>query len=111
MRIVPARIVYITSDGNYSTFLLHDQTEQVFTMNLAHCQLLMERQLGSISSTFLRIGKSLIVNRHYIYKVNVSQQRLVMADMVQNDAFTLSASREAQEQLKAYMEKWKGGTE
>ena len=38
VRIVPAREVYVASDGNYSTFVLHDKTEQVFTMNLAHCQ-------------------------------------------------------------------------
>lgn len=59
VRIVPARVVYVASDGNYSTFVLHDKTEQVFTMNLAHCQQVMERQLGSAASIFLRIGKSL----------------------------------------------------
>lgn len=43
VRIVSARVVYVASDGNYSTFVLHDKTEQVFTMNLAHCQQVMER--------------------------------------------------------------------
>jgi len=105
VRIVPARVVYVASDGNYSTFVLHDKTEQVFTMNLAHCQQVMERQLGSAASVFLRIGKSLIVNRDYIYKVSVMRQQLVMADMALNEAFVLSASREALKQLKAYMEK------
>ena len=74
-------------------------------MNLAHCQQVLERQLGSAASIFLRIGKSLIVNRDYIYKVSVTRQQLVMADMALNEAFVLSASREALKQLKAYMEK------
>ncbi len=38
VRIKPERVVYVESDGNYSTMVLHDKAEQVFTMNLAHCQ-------------------------------------------------------------------------
>ena len=41
VRVQPERVVYIASDGNYSTMVLHDGTEQVFTMNLAHCQQLI----------------------------------------------------------------------
>lgn len=57
VRINPERIVYVESDGNYSTLVLHDKTELVFTMNLAHCQQLMEEQLGKEAETFIRIGK------------------------------------------------------
>ena len=46
VRIKPERVVYVVSDGNYSTMVLHDKTEYVFTMNLAHCQQMMEYQLG-----------------------------------------------------------------
>ena len=42
VRVSPERIVYVESDGNYSTMVLHDKTEYVFTMNLAHCQQMME---------------------------------------------------------------------
>lgn len=104
VRIKPERIVYVESDGNYSTMVLHDKTEHVFTMNLAHCQLLMEKQLGKEAETFIRIGKQLIINRAYIYKINVNKQQLVMSDMALNQAFTLSASKEALKQLKAYLE-------
>ena len=104
VRVKPERVVYIMSDGNYSTIVLHDGTEQVFTMNLAHCQELIEKQLGQGAETFIRIGKQLIVNRAYIFKININKQQLTMADMVLNDAFTLSASKEALKQLKVYLE-------
>jgi DNA-binding LytR/AlgR family response regulator len=42
VRIKPERVVYVKSDGNYSMMVLHDKTEQVFAMNLAQCQQLME---------------------------------------------------------------------
>lgn len=73
-------------------------------MNLAHCQQLIEKQLGKEAETFIRIGKQLIVNRAYIYKININRQQLVMADMALNDAFTLQASKEALKQLKTYIE-------
>ena len=104
VRVKPERVVYVVSDGNYSTMVLHDKTELVFTMNLAHCQQLIEEQLGKEAETFIRIGKQLIVNRAYIFKINPTKQQLVMADMALNHAFELQASKEALKQLKVYLE-------
>ena len=104
VRVKPERIVYVESDGNYSTMVLHDKTEHVFTMNLAHCQQLIEDQLGKGAETFIRIGKQLIINRAYIFKINPTKQQLIMSDMALNHAFTLSASKEALKQLKIYLE-------
>ena len=104
VRVKPERVVYIESDGNYSTMVLHDKTEHVFTMNLAHCQELLEHQLGTDAEIFIRIGKQLIINRAYIFKINVNKQILMMSDMALSQAFSLSASKEALKQLKAYLE-------
>ncbi len=108
VRINPERIVYVESDGNYSTLVLHDKTELVFTMNLAHCQQLMEEQLGKEAMTFIRLGKQLIVNRAYIFKINVNKQQLIMSNSEVNNAFTLQASKEALKQLKALIESEEG---
>lgn len=108
VRVKPERVVYVESDGNYSTMMLHDKTELVFTMNLAHCQQLMEEQLGKEAKTFIRIGKQLIVNSAYIFKVNVNKQQLIMSNTELNQAFTLQASKEALKQLKALIESGKG---
>ena len=104
VRIKPERIVYVVSDGNYSTMVLHDKTEQVFTMNLAHFQQMIEEQLGKEAMTFIRLGKQLIVNRAYIFKINPTKQQLLMSNMQVNIAFELSASKEALKQLKALIE-------
>ncbi len=104
VRVKPERIVYVESDGNYSTLVLHDKTKHVFTMNLAHFQQMIEEQLGKEAMTFIRIGKQLIVNRAYIFKINPNKQQLIMSDMDVNIAFDLQASKEALKQLKALME-------
>ena len=108
VRLQPERVVYVKSDGNYSTMVLHDKTEQVFTMNLAQCQQLMEEQLGKEAMTFIRLGKQLIVNRAYIFKINVNKQQLIMSNAEVNNAFTLQASKEALKQLKALIESEEG---
>ena len=108
VRVKPERIVYVESDGNYSTLVLHDKTEQVFTMNLAHFQQMIEEQLGKEATTFIRIGKQLIINRAYIFKINPNKQQLIMSDMDKNIAFDLQASKEALKQLKALIESEEG---
>ena len=104
LRVAAAQIIYISSDGNYSTMVLHDKTEHLFTFNLSHFQKLIEKQLKDEASQFIRIGKSLIINRDYIYRINLTKQQLVMSDMALNQAFMLSASKEALKQLKQLLE-------
>ena len=105
IRVKPERVVYISSDGNYSTIILNDRTEHVFTFNLSQCQKIIEAQLKEEASTFIRIGKSLIINRDYIYKINITKQLLVLSDMSFNESFNLVASKEALKPLKILLEK------
>lgn len=104
VRLKPERIVYISSDGNYSTMVLHDKASHVFCMNLTHCQRMLESQLGKGSMTFIRLGRQLIVNRDYIYRININKQQLILSDMVLNQAFVLQASKEALKELKTLLE-------
>ena len=57
VRVKPERIIYVVSDGNCSTMVLHDKMEQVFTVNLAHFQQMIEEQVIIIKS-LIRFGDS-----------------------------------------------------
>ena len=46
----PERIVYVSSDGNYSMMVLHDKTEHLFSFNLSHFQQILERQMKADAS-------------------------------------------------------------
>ena len=81
VRVYPERIVYISSDGNYSVMVLYDKSEHLFSFNLSHFQQIIEKQMKTDASLFIRIGKGLIINREYIYKVNVGKQSLILSDM------------------------------
>ncbi len=104
VRVSPDRIVYILSDGNYSTMTLVDKEEHVFSFNLASFEKVIEQQLGTDAQTFIRLGKSLIINGKYIYYVNVAKQQIVLSDSSFPNKFTLTASKEALKALKIVLE-------
>ena len=104
VRVSPDRIVYISSDGNYSTMVLINKDEHLFTFNLGTFEKVIEQQLGSEAQTFIRLGKSLIINAKYIYYVNVSKQQIILSDGSFPDKFALSASKEALRALKNVLE-------
>lgn len=104
VRIAPDRIVYISSDGNYSTLIQADGDIRMPSFQLGQIEKMIASQLGVEGNIFIRIGKSLIINRSYIYYINVPKQKLVLSD-VETVNHTVTASREALKQLKEFLEK------
>ena len=104
VRIAPERIVYIASDGNYSTLIQSDGEMRMLSFQLGQIEKMISSQLGSDGYSFLRIGKSLIINRSYIYNINISKQKLTLSD-VSSFSHTVTASKEALKQLKELLEK------
>lgn len=104
VRIAPDRIVYISSDGNYSTLIHADGDIRMLSFQLGQIEKMIASQLGVEGNIFIRIGKSLIINRSYIYYINVPKQKLVLSD-VETVNHTVTASREALKQLKEFLEK------
>ena len=104
VRIAPDKIVYIASDGNYSTLVQTDNEVRMLSYQLGQIEKMISTQLGNEGNIFIRIGKSLIINRSYIYYIHVAKQKLVLSD-VRSFSHTVSASKEALKQLKEYLEK------
>ena len=73
--IAPERIVYISSDGNYSTLVQTDNEARMLSYQLGQIEKMISSQLGNEGNIFIRIGKSLIINRSYIYYLNIPNPR------------------------------------
>ena len=104
VRIAAEKIVYVSSDGNYCNLVQTDSESRLLTFQLGQIESMIHGQLGTKENPFIRIGRSLIINRNYIYYINLQNQRLILSD---NDRFTytVSASKEALKQLKELIEK------
>lgn len=100
-------LVYVVADGNYSSLKMADGSEYILTMQLGFIERHLAQYLDKDDSRFIRIGKSLIINRDYITFINHSRQRLVLSDC-RNFRHELSASREALKALREFVEKEAG---
>lgn len=97
-------IVYVHSDGNYCDVYLVNDEHFTVTMNLQNFGLLIESQLQADAQQFLRIGKTLIVNRNYIYYINPNKKEIKLAEPMMKKIHTLKASKDSLHAAKAYLE-------
>ena len=104
VRIAPNCIIYVASDGNYSTLVQTDGEMRMLSYQLGQIEKMIATQLGAEGNMFIRIGKSLIINRSYIYYINVPKQKLILSDIATVN-HTVVASKEALKQLKELLEK------
>ena len=104
VRIVPDKIVFISSDGNYCNLVQADNETRLLTFQLGQIATMIHEQLGVEGDLFIRIGRGLIINRNYIYYINIQSQKLILSD---NCRFThtVSASKDALKRLKELLEK------
>ena len=66
IRVPSEAVVLITADGNYSVVTLADGSEYVLTLQLGQIERKLMDFVTSSDNRFIRIGKSLIINREYI---------------------------------------------
>lgn len=104
LRVPAGAVVFVAADGNYSAITMADGEDFVLTMQLGQVERRMAELLDADDNRFIRIGKSLIVNRDYITFINPARQKLLLSDC-RSFRREVSASKEALRALKDYVEK------
>lgn len=97
-------VVYISADGNYSAIITADGENYVLTLQLGQIERRIADTLDENDNRFIRIGKSLIVNRDFIALINPARQKLVLSDC-RSFRHEVSASKEALKALKELLER------
>lgn len=107
VRVRTDEIVYVSADGNYSDLVLTNGRKRKMTFQL-HFFDDVFKQLNN--NTFVRVGRSLIVNKRYVFVINLTEQTLMFTGQSLNgDIKPLRVSREALKQLMEILAKEKGG--
>lgn len=96
-------IVCIEASGNYSYVTTLDGKITLICLQLGQIDELLQSILNIKTSSFIRIGRGLIINREYIFHIDISKKALIMSDC-KSLKKELSASREALIQLKEAVE-------
>ncbi len=79
LRIASNDILYIHAEGNYSTLYLTNGEVQQISLQLGTIEQLIKKQLKKTGINLIRIGKSHIINRTYIYKIDTVKQHLILS--------------------------------
>lgn len=103
LRVDPAEVVAVKADGNYSYVVLADGEERLVAFQLGHVADLITQQLGTTAQAFIRVGRSVIINQHHIFAINLPKLQLTLRSP-QGHKCTVSASRDSLRQLKSYVE-------
>lgn len=104
VRVPADSVVYVTADGNYSSITLADGEHFVLTMQLGQIERRISEILDEDDHRFIRIGKSLIVNRDFIAFINPVRQKMILTDC-RSFRHEVSASKDALRALKELLEK------
>ena len=106
VRVATDEIVYVRADGNYSDLVLTNGKSRKMTFQLHFFDEVFQRLHDNL---FVRVGRSLIVNKRYIYVINLTEQTLAFSgQQIRGDIRPVSVSREALKQLKELLENEKG---
>ena len=90
-------IIFIKGDGNYSDiFLANGKKENV----ISQLHDLMDKLTTLNYNPFYRVGKSLIINRDYVFKVNPGLQRIILSNRRLDKYILIKAYKDALKQLK-----------
>lgn len=114
VRVQTDDIVFVHADGNYSKVLLYNGKKHTMTFQLHFFDETFQRLKNNF---FVRVGRSLIVNKNYIYLINLTEQRMILTGGKLDGEYEVKASKEALKELKVKLEaeqlpSWqKGGTE
>jgi DNA-binding LytR/AlgR family response regulator len=107
VRVATDEIVYVRADGNYSDLVLTNGRSRKMTFQIHFFDEVFQQLRKNM---FVRVGRSLIVNKRYIYVINLTEQMILFAGQpIKGDIAPVKVSREALKQLKEQLENEKGG--
>lgn len=106
VRVATNEIVYVRADGNYSDLVLTNGKKRKMTFQLHFFDEVFQLLRNNV---FVRVGRSLIVNKRYIHVVNLTDQMLVFGGQtITGEIAPVQVSRDSLKQLKELLEEEKG---
>ena len=106
VRVRTDEIIYVCADGNYSDLVLTNGRKRKMTFQLHFFEDAFKQLHNNM---FVRVGRSLIGNKRYVYVINLKEQLLVMSgQQLNSEVKQLKVSRDALKQLMDLLIKEKG---
>ena len=104
LRVHPEELVCLHGDGNYTEMVLSNGYRKTLTLQLGKFYDIL---VTLRHTPFLRVGKSLVVNKDYVFYVEPGIQSLILSGQGLVEPLPLTASKEALRELKELLGKEK----
>lgn len=100
LRVPLTKAVFFEAYGNYCYGVYPNKQKVMLPVGLTKVEELIARRREDDDPRFVRIGKRFIINSEMVVKVDLTQQQLVLSDLVNAGHFVLPISKEALRQVK-----------
>lgn len=101
IKVKLSKVAYFEADGNYCNVAFTNGAKATLLTTLTNLETLLIERFQGNAPLFVRIGKRYIVNRSYIFQINVLRQRLTLTDFNSPAVYELNISKEALRNLKS----------
>ena len=108
VRVDLRKVLYFKADRNYTdVYFLNGHHVTLLTSLLNIEKMLEDDKMKGKAITFVRLGRSLIVNVTFIVQINVLKQELSLSDMKTSGVYKVSVPKEVLKSLKELYNKKK----
>ena len=104
LRVNIRDVVYVEADGNYCRMYLTGDATQDLWFNMKHFVSIVDEQMSDEEPLFVAVGRSLVINRLYIYRINPVKGELILFGHGCTKMVTLHASQAALTRLREYVQ-------
>ncbi len=75
-------VACIHANGNYSNVMYIDGNKIMVSVGLSQFELIIKDSVNKqrLTNTFVRLGRSVIVNNRYLSQINILKQKLTLSD-------------------------------
>lgn len=94
------RVAYFEADSNYCHVIFINGAKATLLTSLINIEGLLTECFKGDNPMFIRIGKRYIVNKQYIFQINIPRQKLILTDYISSTILEISISKEALKNLK-----------
>lgn len=94
------RVAYFEADSNYCHTVFINGAKATLLTSLVNIEELLSDRFRDSEPIFIRIGKRYIVNKQYIFQINIPRQKLILTDYVSPSVLEISISKDALKNLK-----------
>ncbi|MCH5221145.1 MAG: LytTR family transcriptional regulator [Muribaculaceae bacterium] len=94
------KVAYFEADSNYCHVVFINGAKATVLTSLINIETLLSEKFRLDLPLFIRIGKRYIVNKNYIFQINIPRQKLILSDCSSPTILEISISKEALRNLK-----------